>query len=313
MIIYQKAMMLLVACTSTVIAAMDKEKSIPDASPADPVGIVVFQSDFGLADGAVAAMRGVALNVDQGLKLENLTHDIPPYNIWEGAYRLHQAAAYWPVGTVFVSVVDPGVGTSRRSIVARIGDQYFVTPDNGTLSLVGQQGINAVREIDETRHRIRGSTDSHTFHGRDVYAYTGARLAAGVISFEEVGGVLAPTSLVRLAIGKPRVEAGALHGAIPVLDVRYGNVWTNIPRNMALTNKMGQGTRLRVQIRQEDKTVFDAVVPYTATFGDVATGSPLIYTNSLERLALALNQENFANRYGVESGPGWTVTLRPAD
>jgi S-adenosylmethionine hydrolase len=85
----------------------------------EPKGVVVYQSDFGLKDGAVSAMHGVAFTVDPGLRLEDLTHEIPPFNIWEGAYRLNTTAPYWPAGTVFVSVVDPGVGTERKSVVLK--------------------------------------------------------------------------------------------------------------------------------------------------------------------------------------------------
>ena len=150
---------------------------------------VVFQSDFGTSDGAVSAMKGVAYEVDSELALFDLTHDIESYNIWEGAYRLFQTASYWPTGTVFVSVVDPGVGTDRKSVVMKTNSgHYFVTPDNGTLTLVAEQlGVAAVREIDEAVNRRTNSEGSYTFHGRDVYAYTAARLAAGKISFEEVG------------------------------------------------------------------------------------------------------------------------------
>ena len=96
---------------------------------------LVFQSDFGLVDGAVSAMEGVALQVDPELKLHHLTHDITPYNIFEGSYRLFQTVNYWPEGTVFVSVVDPGVGTNSKSVVAKTKTgQYIVTPDNGTLT-----------------------------------------------------------------------------------------------------------------------------------------------------------------------------------
>src|SRR6476619_4020899 len=151
--------------------------------------IVVFQTDFGLKDGAVSAMKGVAMGVSPDLKLFDLTHEIPTFNIWEAAYRLQQTAQYWPAGTVFVSVVDPGVGSSRKSVVMKTKTGYFfVTPDNGTLTLVAQSmGIDAIREIDEIKNRRPGSSESYTFHGRDVYAYTGARLAAGVITFDEVG------------------------------------------------------------------------------------------------------------------------------
>ena len=97
--------------------------------------IVVFQSDFGLKDGAVSAMKGVAMGVSSDLKLFDLTHEIPAYNIWQAAYRLEQTVPYWPAGTVFVSVVDPGVGTSRKSVVLKTKTgQYIVTPDNGTLT-----------------------------------------------------------------------------------------------------------------------------------------------------------------------------------
>src|SRR3982750_4896570 len=111
--------------------------------------MVVFQSDFGVKDGAVSAMKGVAMSVSSDLKLFDLTHEIPAYNIWEAAYRLEQTAQYWPAGTVFVSVVDPGVGSERKSVVLKTkSGHFFVTPDNGTLTLISQSlGIEAVREI----------------------------------------------------------------------------------------------------------------------------------------------------------------------
>src|SRR6201996_6379898 len=117
--------------------------------------IVVYQSDFGLKDGAVSEMKGVAMTVSPDLKLFDLTHEIPAYNIWEAAYRLGQTVRYWPKGTVFVSVVDPGVGTSRKSVVmkTRTG-QFIVTPDNGTLTLIAETlGLDQIREIDETVNR----------------------------------------------------------------------------------------------------------------------------------------------------------------
>ena len=138
---------------------------------------LVFQSDFGEKDGAVASMRGVAYGVSPELKIFDLTHEIPTFDIWAAAYRLNQVASYWPEGTVFVSVVDPGVGTDRRSVVLKTkSGHYFVTPDNGTLTLVADElGIAGVREIDEAVNRLKNSEKSYTFHGRDVYAYTGAK------------------------------------------------------------------------------------------------------------------------------------------
>ncbi|GAA6808807.1 hypothetical protein HpHCM72_13380 [Helicobacter pylori] len=160
---------------------------------------LILQTDFSLKDGAVSAMKGVAFSVDSNLKIFDLTHEIPPYNIWEGAYRLYQTANYWPQGSVFVSVVDPGVGTKRKSVVLKTKNgQYFVSPDNGTLTLVAQTlGIDSVREIDEKANRLKGSEKSYTFHGRDVYAYTGACLASGAITFEQVGPEL-PAKVVEI-------------------------------------------------------------------------------------------------------------------
>ena len=192
--------------------------------------IVVFQSDFGLKDGAVSAMKGVAMGVSPDLKLFDLTHEIPAYNIWEAAYRLEQTVEYWPAGTVFVSVVDPGVGTNRKSVVLKTNSGHFiVTPDNGTLTLVAQSlGIAELREIDEKINRRQGSERSYTFHGRDVYAYTAARLAAGVISFEQVGPVL-PNEVVNIPFQKAKFENRKIRGTIAILDIQYGNIWTNIP------------------------------------------------------------------------------------
>src|SRR5215216_5349826 len=175
--------------------------------------IVVFQSDFGLKDGAVSAMKGVALGVSPDLKLYDLTHEIPAYNIWEAAYRLEQTVTYWPAGTVFVSVVDPGVGTSRRSVVLKTkSGHYIVTPDNGTLTFIAQSlDIDTLREIDESVNRRRGSQESYTFHGRDVYAYTAARLASGTISFQQVGKVL-PDSVISIPYQKAVIEGRKIKG-----------------------------------------------------------------------------------------------------
>src|SRR5450631_3898110 len=156
---------------------------------------LVLLTDFGTQDGAVAAMKGVAYSVSQDLLISDLSHDNP--SIFEVAYRLYQTEQFWPKDTVFVAVVDPAVGTQRLSVVlkTRTG-HYFVGPDNGLLSLVAERdGVEALRRIDERVNRRPGSEDSHTFHGRDVFVYTGARLAAGVIGFDQVGPLLAPQAL----------------------------------------------------------------------------------------------------------------------
>ena len=187
-------------------------------------------TDFGTADGAVSAMKGVAYSVSQDLLISDLSHENP--SIFAGAYRLYQTEQFWPKDTVFVAVVDPGVGTERLSVVlkTRTG-HYFVGPNNGLLSLVAERdGIEGLRQIDERVNRRPGSDESHTFHGRDVFAYTGARLAAGVIRFDEVGPSLAPQTLISIPYRRAERVGDALKGIIPVLDVQFGNVWTNIPK-----------------------------------------------------------------------------------
>ncbi|GAB3999306.1 S-adenosyl-l-methionine hydroxide adenosyltransferase family protein [Spirosoma daeguense] len=273
-------------------------------------GIVVFQSDFGLKDGAVSAMKGVALGVSPSLKLFDLTHEIPAYNIWEAAYRLHQTVAYYPAGTVFVSVCDPGVGTERKSVVLLTkSGHYIVTPDNGTLTLVAEDlGIREVRQIDEVTNRRRNSGASYTFHGRDVYAYTAARLAARVISFAKVGPKL-PNNVVRIIYQQPEVNKNVVKGTIPILDIQYGNVWTNIPKTMI--DKIGAkaGDKVRVQIFQSDQSVYDKTVRLVNTFGEVSTGDDVAYINSLLNFSIAVNQGNFSEKYKVVSGPEWTITV----
>jgi S-adenosylmethionine hydrolase len=271
---------------------------------------LVLQSDFGEKDGAVAAMRGVAISVSPTIPLYDLTHEIPSYNIWEASLRLAQTVEYWPQGTVFVSVVDPGVGTSRRSVVLKTKTgHYIVTPDNGTLTFVAQQlGIAELREIDEAVNRLDNSEEFYTFHGRDVYAYTGARLAAGKISFEGVGRLL-PAEVVSIPFQEAVFGNDEIRGNIPILDVQYGNVWTNIDRQTLQMLDVGKGTILRIRIRHRDETVFDGRVPYVDTFGAVEIGEPLIYVNSVNNASLALNQGSFADAHGIGSGPDWSIHI----
>jgi hypothetical protein len=275
--------------------------------------ILVFQSDFGLKDGAVSAMKGVANGVSPELKLYDVTHEIPAYNIWEAAYRLEQTVPYWPAGTVFVSVVDPGVGTTRKSVVLKTkAGHYIVTPDNGTLTLIAQsEGIEALREIDEAVNRRKDSRQSYTFHGRDVYAYTGARLAAGVITFEEVGPAL-PDTVVSLPHQSAALENATLRGTIAILDVQYGNLWTNIPAELFKRLEAKPGDMLQVTLYNKGKQVYQGAMPYAHTFGDVPEGRPLAYLNSLMQLSFALNMDNFAAKYHIGSGSDWSVIVKRA-
>lgn len=273
--------------------------------------IVVFQTDFGLKDGAVSAMKGVSMNVDSSLKLFDLTHEIPAYNIWEAAYRLEQTVTYWPAGTVFVSVVDPGVGTARKSVVLKTNSGHFiVTPDNGTLTLIAQSlGIAAIREIDEAVNRRKGSEKSYTFHGRDVYAYTAARLASGKITFEQVGKEL-PKEVVSIPYQQATLENNVLKGTIAILDIQYGNIWTNIPSDLFRQLNVSVGDKLSVTIFHNKQKVYSGTMPYCTTFGSVPEGKPLLYLNSLMQVSLALNMRNFSETHKVYSGSEWRVEVK---
>lgn len=273
--------------------------------------VLVFQSDFGTKDGAVAAMKGVAVGLSSDLKIFDLTHEIPTFDIWEAAYRLEQTAVYWPAGTVFVSVVDPGVGTTRKSVVLKTkSGHFFVTPDNGTLTLVAETlGIAELREIDEAKNRRANSEKSYTFHGRDVYAYTGAALASGKISFAEVGAKLTGP-VVSLPFERPSVENGVIFGNIIILDPQYGNVWTNVPQSLVETLHLTYGDLLKVKITYQEETVFEDLVPFSRTFEDVRVGDRLAYFNSLLNFSLAINQGNFSATYHIKSGEGWKIQLQ---
>ena len=212
---------------------------------------------------------------------------------------------------MFVSVVDPGVGTPRKSVVLQTqNDLYFVSPDNGSLSgPANSYGIKAVREIDESVNRIPGSEWSHTFHGRDVYSYTGARLAAGVISFEAVGPLL-PAEVVHLPTSQGSYDDGVFRGKVAGGTGRLGNAYFNIDRTLWVRANPQFGQTFIVTIRQGDKPIWRGEVPYARSFGSVAVGENLLFINSQGQLALAVNQGNFAKKYGIGAGAEWHVEIQ---
>jgi S-adenosylmethionine hydrolase len=273
--------------------------------------LVVLQTDFGLKDGAVSEMKGVIMQVDPSLRVFDITHEIPAYNIWDAAYRLDQTIVYWPKGTVFISVVDPGVGSERKAVVAETMNGYFiVTPDNGTLTLIAEHyGMKSVRQIDEAVNRLPGSNASNTFHGRDIFAYTAARLASKKISFLQVGPSVGP-SVVRLKYQPAVVSGDSISGTIPALDVQYGNVWTNIPNTMLEKAGFKNRDLVAFTIYHGDTIIYNGKAPITRTFSDVPAGEPLAYINSLLNFSVALNMDSFASKYKVSSGPDWHITIR---
>lgn len=299
-----KKLIILIVLAIFFVISCTNQSNVNDKSP------LAIQTDFGRKDNAVASMYGVALSVDKDLKVYDLTHEIPAYNIWEAALRLDQTARYWPEGTVFVSVVDPGVGTDRKSVVMKTkNNYYFVTPDNGTLTFVAESlGVEEVREIDEAKNRLTNSQESYTFHGRDVYVYTGAKLASKQITFEEVGQSLG-TNITKIEYQKAKYENGVFYANIPVLDIQYGNVWSSLPRKLMLDNGINMGDTLNVKIYNYTELVWTGDVKLVNTFGDVPENENMAYFNSELNFSVAVNMGNFSERYKVYSGPNWSMEI----
>lgn len=266
---------------------------------------LVIQADF-----AGLVMTGVAKSVSRDLEVFNVRPLIPLYDIRAASESLAYNAQTWPAGTVFVSVVDPGVGTSRKSVVLKTKNGlYFVSPDNGSLSGPAEAyGIEAVREIDESVNRRPGTEWSHTFHGRDVYSYTGARLAAGVISFEKVGPLL-PAEVVRLEMTVGTYDDEVFEGQVAGGVGRLGNIYFNIDRGMFERDEPAYGDVYEVVITNDERVVWEGAIPYVKSFGSVPVGDNLLFVNSSGLLSVAVNQGNFADKYGIGYGPDWRVRV----
>ena len=284
--------------------ALPKNESTPEGTPNK--NALIIQADFG-----GLAMAGVAYSVSKDLDVFTLAQLIPLYDIAAASNSLAYNAQTWPEGTVLVSVVDPGVGTDRKSVVLKTkSGHYFVSPDNGSLSGPAKTyGIEAVREIDESINRREGTEWSHTFHGRDVYSYTGARLAARVITFEEVGPLLEP-EVMMLDLSESRLEDGVLYGVVAGGVGRLGNVAFNIDRQLFSQLNAILGEQLNLTIRNRGDTVWQGKLPYVRTFGEVPIGDPLLFVNSSGVMSVAINQGNFASTHNIQAGEDWIVEIR---
>ena len=279
----------------------------PPAAQGEPdKNALLIQADF-----AGLVMTGVAYSVSKDLEVYNVRPLIPLYDIRSASASMAYNAQTWPAGTVFVSVVDPGVGTDRKSVVLQTKNGlFFVSPDNGSLSgPATQYGIEAVREIDETVNRIPGSEWSHTFHGRDVYSYTGARLAAGVISYEEVGPLMEAKVIMLEEMGA-RLEDGVLYGYVSGGTGRLGNISFSIDRYLFEEINPAYGEMYDVVIRNIGDVAWKGSLPYAKSFGDVPLGENLLFVNSSGSTSFAVNQGNFASKYGIGSGDNWTVEIK---
>ena len=256
---------------------------------------IVFMTDFGVVDDSVAICRGVMYSIMPEVRIVDLTHQVRPFSILDGARFLYGATPYYPPGTVFVVVVDPGVGSTRRAIVARSKrGQYFVLPDNGLLTLVEQRdGIEGVRDITNPDWMIGGKLSS-TFHGRDIFSPVGAHVARGE-DWTKVGPEIPVRDLVRLELKVATLDERGLSAEVIATDGPFGNLVTNVDADDFL--KLGYQRGQEVPVTVGDK---EMKIKFVRTFSDVPMNQPLLYIDSRGHLGLAVNQNSFAATYGIK-------------
>jgi hypothetical protein len=255
---------------------------------------IVFMTDFGTVDDSVPICKGVMYSVMPSVRIVDLSHQVTPFSILDGARFLFGATPYYPAGTIFTVVIDPTVGSTRKAVVIQSKrGQFFVLPDNGLITLVADRdGLEAAREITNPDWMI-GKALSSTFHGRDIFSPAGAHLARGD-DWTQVGPVMDVKSLVRLDLQVPRLDAQGLHGEIIATDGPFGNLVTNVDAEDFL--KLGYQRGQNVPITIGDKKL---ELPFVRTFSDVPLKKPLIYIDSRGRFGLAVNQGSFAATYGI--------------
>jgi len=269
---------------------------LPPCAHADAPGrarpLIVFMTDFGAVDDAVAICKGVMKTIAPRAEIIDLTHQVTPYSIVEGARLLVRTAQYYPAGTVFVTVIDPGVGTSRKSIVLKTRrGQYFVLPDNGLVTQVADRdGVAGIREIANPDWQLRSSSSS-TFHGRDIYSPVAAHLARGE-DWTRVGPAL--NTYTRLEVPQATIDTAGIKGLVVALDGPYGNLVTNVDQQEFRQLGFQLGDTVRLTVGSSELSV-----PFCRTFGDVAPGGALLFIDSRDQVSLAVNQGNFAEKYRI--------------
>jgi S-adenosylmethionine hydrolase len=281
----------LIAISMTAVACSKMETGPKSPNSAGQQGvshpILVFITDFGTANDAVAICRAVMVGIAPDVRIMDITHQVTPFSIEEGARFLAGVTPYYPAGTVFVGVIDPGVGTNRKAVVVKSKKgQYFVVPDNGLVSpVIDRDGLESAREITNTSWMI-GDAISSTFHGRDIFSPVGAHLAAGW-DYTLVGPEV--QQLVRLTPKTASVTDKGIEGEVIALDDPFGSLITDIPGEEFKNLGYKLGDRVTLQLNKKPFTV-----PFTRTFMDVPVGDPLLYIDSRGRVGLALNERNFS-------------------
>jgi len=276
--------------------------------------IIVFQSDWTYAEGAIAATYGVIKTVDKTLEIIDATHEIPQYDAYSASYRLYQYMRFWPKGTVFVSVVDPGVGTNRKACVAKTKNGYYVvTPDNGTLTHIDMYyGIEEIRVIDETINRLRNyDTDEVSiFHGRDLFGYCAARLASGIITYNEVGPKYDLNEIVRFNISKAKINEDSIEGMIEINDPNFGNLWSNITKKEFEDFGFKHGDKINCKIYYDDELRYEDDIYYYSSFGKANNHDVMIYNNELNKIGLAEVIGNLTKSHNLGFGDKYKIVFK---
>ena len=273
-----------------------------DAARAAAPPTIVFMTDFGTDNDAVPICKGVMLSIDPDIRIVDLTHQVTPYSILEGARFLSGTTPYYPPGTVFEVVVDPGVGSFRKAVVVRSKrGQYFVLPDNGLITLVqDRDGLERAREITNPDWMI-GQKLSSTFHGRDVFSPAAAHLARGD-DWTQVGPEVPVEKLVRLDIPTARLDEKGIAGAILAIDRPFGSLISNIDGEQLLKLGYMYGDSIPVTVGTRR-----FVLPFVKTFSDVARGKPLLYIDSRGHVGLAVNQDSFSALYHIRPPAAFAI------
>lgn len=284
--------LLAVVLPAVACSKLPTDKSAEPAEQPAAHPTVVFMSDFGVANDAVAICKAVIVGIAPDARIMDITHQVTPYSIEEGARFLQGVTPYYPSGTVFLVVVDPGVGTTRKAIVVKTKKgQYFVLPDNGLITpVIDRDGLDSAREITNTDWMIQAPISS-TFHGRDIFSPVAAHLAAGG-DFSLVGPEI--SQLVRLNPKTAVIADNGIAGDLIGIDDPFGSLITDIPGDefQKLAYRLGD----KVPLLIDKKPV---TLPYVKTFMEVPVGDPLLYLDSRGRVGIAVNQGSYSKQFGV--------------
>jgi S-adenosylmethionine hydrolase len=278
-----------------------QEQAVSQVQPQERPAVALM-TDFGLGDGDVGVMKGVIAGIAPQAQIIDITHEIAPQNVASPAWILSTAYRYFPVGTVFVCVIDPGVGSSRGAIAVAAGDWFFVGPDNGLFTYIyAEQPVHGAVLLQNPAYQL--PQVSSTFHGRDIFAPAGAYLARGV-ALPEFGSPLAPAALQRLPIEPPVRRRNSIEADILHID-HFGNIITSIPLSL-VPDLFDLG-----EVRAEFAGNHPVVTQRRRFFaGGAVDGVPFLYGDSSGYVGIAVRNGSAARTLGVSASTPVTLIFK---